>query len=384
MDRQDSGREANAVRAATDGAPRDASPGLAHEAAWRAVLTRDRAWDGRLYYGVRTTGVYCRPSCPSRRPKPENVAFFTTPDRAEAAGYRACHRCHPRSTTGTPTERRIRRAIEYLESHLDERVTLERLGRAVGLSPFHLHRAFKMVVGLSPRGYQDAKRLGAMKARLREGGDVSRAVWRAGYGSVRGAYESAAAGLGMTPGRYRDGADGMTIRYSLHRTRFGRLLVAWTADGVCAVQLGDAPEPLVDALRSEFPAAVLTPERAPATGWVQAVLDYLEGTNPGLAVPVDLHGTNFQLRVWSALRQIPPGEVRSYREVAEAIGAPTASRAVARACATNRAALVVPCHRVVRSDGSPGGYRWGEERKRRLLEHEARMTGANTGDDLDA
>lgn len=348
---------------------------ISEEGAWEAVLARDRSLDGKLFYAVRTTGVYCRPSCPSRRPRRENVVFFDSAERAERAGYRACHRCHPRSSLGTPAERRLRRAIEYIEAHLDERITLERLGKAVGLSPFHLQRAFKEALGLSPRAYQDARRLEVMKRRLRNGDEVGKAIWGAGYGSVRGAYASAAAGLGMTPGAYRRGAAGVPIRYALHGTRFGHLGVAWTPKGVCAVALGDTSDRVVEELKSEFPAAELAREQGDAAEWIQSVLDYLDGSHPGLVVPLDLQGSAFQLRVWQALREIPIGEVRSYKEVAEALGMPSAARAVARACATNRAALVVPCHRVVRADGSLSGYRWGVERKRRLLEHEARMRG---------
>lgn len=225
---------------------------------------------------------------------------------------------------------------------------------------------------MSPREYQSARRLEAMKGRLRDGEDVSQAVWSAGYGSVRGAYESAAEGMGMTPGEYRTGAPGVPIRYALADTRFGALIVAWTPRGVCAVMVADDGDALVTAVAREFPAAVLA-DHVGASEWLEPIVRYLEGTDPGLVVPLHLHGSNFQLRVWNALRDIPLGEVRSYREVAEAIGAPMASRAVARACATNQAALLVPCHRVARSDGSLGGYRWGEDRKRRLLEHERRL-----------
>lgn len=340
--------------------------------AWEIVHRRDRAWDGKLFYAVRTTGIYCRPSCPSRRPKPANVAFFATAAEAESAGFRACHRCAPDSPTGTTTERRLGRALQYIDGHLDERITLKRLGAIVGLSPFHLQRAFKDAVGMSPREYQSARRLAAMKGRLRDGEGVSQAVWSAGYGSVRGAYESAAEGMGMTPGQYRTGAPGVPIRYALADTRFGALIVAWTPRGVCAVMVADGEDELVAALAREFPAAELA-HHVVASDWLEPIVRYLEGTDPGLVVPLHLHGSNFQLRVWSALRDIPLGEVRSYREVAEAIGAPMASRAVARACATNRAALLVPCHRVVRSDGSLAGYRWGQDRKRRLLEHERRL-----------
>ncbi len=338
---------------------------------WRAVLERDRAYDGAFFYAVRTTGIYCRPTCPARRPRRENVEFFETPAAAEAAGYRACHRCHPASATGTPTEHRIGRAMEYLDARRDVRVTLAELGAAVGVSPFHLQRAFRDAVGLSPREYQDARRLESLRARLRDGDDVARAVWGAGYGSYRGAYASAA-GMGMTPGEYRGGAAGLAVEYSTHRTGFGIVLVAWTARGVCAVMLGDDPSALAAELAAEFPAAELAPYAPEGSAWIAAILASLEGDHTGPAVPLDVRGSTFQLRVWKALRDIPFGEVRTYGEIAAAIGDPGAARAVGRACATNPTALVVPCHRVVRADGTPGGYRWGAERKARLIEHEHR------------
>jgi AraC family transcriptional regulator, regulatory protein of adaptative response / methylated-DNA-[protein]-cysteine methyltransferase len=340
------------------------------ERAWQAVQTRDRSQDGALFYAVRTTGVYCRPSCPSRRPARRNAEFYESAAAAAAAGYRACLRCSPDSTEGTTSERRVRRAVAYIDAHVDERITLERLGRLVGLSPFHLQRSFKDVVGLSPRAYQNARRLESMKTQLRNGADVGRAVWEAGWGSTRAAYEAAAGGLGMTPGRYRAGAPGVLIRYAVERTELGSLLVAWTSAGVCAVLLGDTGEDAVAELAAEFPRAEVCAADGAESGWIAAVLERLDGAHPGLALPLDLHGTSFQLRVWRALQEIPFGEVRSYGAIAAAIGAPGSARAVAQACASNRAALVVPCHRVVRGDGAPGGYRWGGERKRRLLEHE--------------
>ena len=343
---------------------------VSDDAAWQAVVSRDRSRDGELFYAVRTTGIYCRPSCPSRRPKRENVRFFASAEDAERAGFRACHRCHPRSTTGTTTERRLRRAARYLDEHGDERVTLERLGSVVGLSPFHLQRAFKEAYGVSPREYQEKRRLEAMKASLSDGDRVGRAVWSAGYGSVRAAYESVARGTGLTPGQYRSGAEGVAIAYTVRPTRYGQLLVGRTDRGICAVLLGDSPERLADDLRREFRSAVVAAGDADEAGWVDAVVASVEGRHPGLAVPLDLHGSAFQLRVWKALREIPAGEVRTYGQVARAVGAPTAARAVARACATNRTAVLVPCHRVVRSNGTPGGYRWGEEHKRQLLAHE--------------
>jgi AraC family transcriptional regulator of adaptative response/methylated-DNA-[protein]-cysteine methyltransferase len=346
-----------------------ATLGISEDDAWERVVARDRSSDGVFYYAVKTTGIFCRPTCPSRRPKQQNVEFFLTSEAAERAGYRACYRCHPASEVGTPTERRVRLAVEYIEQHLDERVTLERLAKVTGLSPFHLQRTFKESLGMSPRAYQDARRLKAMKSNIQEGMAIGPAVWAAGYGSYRGAYESVSGGLGMTPGEYKNGARGIDIRYAIHDTGFGMLLVAWTPKGVCAVSLGKAVGGLVQELGREFPSASLERDQD-MEEWVRPFVDYLEGQSPGVAVPLDTAGTGFQMRVWKALQEIPFGEVRSYADVADAIGQPTAARAVARACASNRTALVVPCHRVVRSDGGLGGYRWEEERKAQLLEHE--------------
>lgn len=352
---------------------------IAEADAWEVVLSRDRAWDGKLFYAVRTTGIYCRPSCPSRRPKRENAEFFVSSEQAERAGYRACHRCHPRAESGTPTEHRLRLAMDFLHEHTHESITLKELGKAVGLSPFHLQRAFKAAVGLSPRAYLDARRLELMKHSLRQGDDVGRAVWRAGYGSMRGAYESAANGMGMTPGQYRKGGRGVVIRYAVEESSFGYVVVGWTDRGICAVLLGDSGEDVVGALTAEFPEADLVAADPRTAVCIRPVLDYLEGRHPGLVVPIDAQGTNFQLRVWHALQQIPIGEVRSYKEIAEAIDAPRSARAVAAACGANKIALVVPCHRVVGSDGSLRGFRWGTERKQRLLNHEERMKKGETG-----
>jgi AraC family transcriptional regulator of adaptative response/methylated-DNA-[protein]-cysteine methyltransferase len=348
---------------------------ISEDAAWRAVLARDRSQDGRFVYAVRTTGVYCRPSCPSRRPRRENVSFHATPDEAELAGYRACRRCRPRSLAGTATERAVRRALDFIDAHLDERVTLERLGGEVGVSAFHLQRTFRDRVGLSPRAYQDARRLERLKGRLQRGDTVGRVTFEAGFGSARGAYAGAAAGLGMTPGAYRRGGRGLEVRYTVLAAPLGRVLVGATSRGVCAVALGDDDAGLEAELLREFPAAALVRDDAALREWVAPIVAYLETGHPGLALPVELHGTAFQLRVWNALREIPAGETRSYGEVAAAIGRPGAARAVARACAGNRTALVVPCHRVVPAAGGVGGYRWGEERKRALLEREKEGQG---------
>lgn len=354
--------------------------GIHEEDAWDRVLARDRSADGAFFYAVRTTGIFCRPSCPSRKPKRENVQIFLSAARAQEAGYRPCYRCHPTSKFGTPTERRVQRAVEFIDQHLNEKITLERLAKVVGLSPFYLQRKFKKAMGVSPRDYQDSRRLEAMKSNLQEGLQVGRAVWASGYGSTRGAYESVSAGLGMTPGEYKDGARGIEIHYTIHHTPLGMLLVAWTPKGVCAVALADGEEELVQGLEDEFPAATLDREQE-TDEWVWPFIQYLKGENSGLIVPADTTGTAFQLRVWSTLREIPLGEVRSYKEIAAAIGKPKAVRAVARACATNKVALAVPCHRVVRSDGSLSGYRWGSERKRNLLELERHLREQSAADE---
>jgi AraC family transcriptional regulator, regulatory protein of adaptative response / methylated-DNA-[protein]-cysteine methyltransferase len=345
---------------------------------WTAVLERDTRQDGRFVYAVATTGVFCRPSCPSRRPRQENVAFFSAPEEAERAGYRACRRCAPKSTVA-PAERTVREACAYLEAHLDEPVTLEVLGREIGVSPFHLQRMFKRVTGVSPKAYVNARRVERLKARLQQGDGVADATYEAGYGSGSRVYEQADAQLGMTPATYKRGGSGVTIRYGTTETPLGRLLVAVSERGVCAVTLGDSDGDLEAALRREYPQARIelgaTGNDAHLEEWLGAVVRHLEGSQPSLALPLDVQATAFQRRVWQALQEIPYGATRSYGEIAAAIGQPQASRAVARACASNRVALVVPCHRVVRGDfatsGEAGGYRWGAERKRRLLEREA-------------
>lgn len=335
--------------------------------AWRAVLARDAARDGAFVYAVRTTGVYCRPSCPSRRPRRENVAFYAGPAEAERDGYRACARCGPGAPPGA--EAAVRRAVALLDAATDERLSLADLARSAGLSPFHLQRTFKRIVGLSPRAYQDARRLARFKERVRAGEAVGAATYDAGYGSSRGLYESARAGLGMTPAAYRKGGAGERIAYSTVATALGRLLVAATARGVCAVSLGDRDGALEEALREEFPRASIARDDGGIRRWLRAVERQLSG-GPAADLPLDLRGTAFQLRVWEALRGIPRGETRSYGALAAELGAPRSARAVARACATNRIALLVPCHRVVRGEGTTGGYRWGAARKRAVLEGE--------------
>jgi AraC family transcriptional regulator, regulatory protein of adaptative response / methylated-DNA-[protein]-cysteine methyltransferase len=358
------------------------------ERAWAAVAARDPAWDGRIVYAVASTGVYCRPTCSARRPRRDRVAFFGDPAAAEAAGYRACRRCRPRHRGAPDAERQVGAARDYLAAHLDETVTLERLGREVGLSPYHLQRTFKRLLGLTPKDYVLALRADRLKQRLREGDDVTTATYEAGYGAGSRLYEQSNARLGMTPGTFRRGGQGAHIRFTVAASPLGRLLVAATERGICAVRLGDDDQELASALRRDYPRATF--ERVaggdPLEGWLEIILASLSPPPGGEPVgsplgetdtslrppaldtlPLDVRATAFEWRVWRELQRIPRGATRSYGEVAAALGSPNAARAVGRACAANRVALVVPCHRVIGGRGNLGGYRWGVERKQRLL-----------------
>jgi len=337
--------------------------------AWDAVLARDAAFDGRFVYGVLSTGVYCRPTCPSRRPLRKNVAFFATNEAAEASGLRPCRRCQPKAAT-TPALRAIVKVRRYIEEHVDEPLTLEILSDVAGLSPYHLQRMFKRATGLSPKEYARSARTERFKSGVRSESSVTDAIYEAGYGSGSRVYERADAELGMTPATYRKGGYGMRIRYALADSPLGRLLVGATERGVCSVQLGASDRALEKALRDEYPHAEIERDESELGGWLRPVLERVRGGAPSLELPLDIRATAFEWRVWNALRDIPFGERRSYGEVARSIGRPTATRAVAQACAHNRVAVVIPCHRVVRGDGSLGGYRWGIERKKRLLEQE--------------
>jgi AraC family transcriptional regulator of adaptative response/methylated-DNA-[protein]-cysteine methyltransferase len=347
--------------------------------AWAAILARDPAYADRFIYAVASTGIYCRPGCASRAPRREHLRLFSDPAAAEAAGFRACKRCRPDRGGLTATRRSIEAARQYLDAHLDETITLERLAEVAHMSPHHLQRTFKRHLGLSPRKYVEARRVEQLKERLRDGDTVSRATFEVGYSSASRVYAQASTHLGMTPGVYRRGGQGMKIRFATTATPLGRLLVAATERGICAVTLGDDDASLEAALRQEYPRATVEPAGEELQGWVDEIVAYLEGTGTSFRVPLDLPATDFQRRVWQALREIPYGSTRSYSMIAEAIGRPTAARAVARACASNRVALVIPCHRVVRGDGDLSGYRWGVERKRRLLELETEAPGKRVG-----
>jgi AraC family transcriptional regulator of adaptative response/methylated-DNA-[protein]-cysteine methyltransferase len=337
---------------------------------WQAVLNRDAGQDGRFVFAVSSTGVYCRPSCPSRRPRRENVTFFRQPDDAEKAGFRACLRCRPRAIGGNAQMEMVKAVCRYIEQHLDEPVTLARLGSAFRQSPFHLQRTFKSVLGISPRAYADSCRVNQLKYNLRAGHSVTRAMYDAGYSSSSRLYERTASQLGMTPDKYRRGAIAAPIRYTCTDSPLGRMLIAATDKGICAIQFANSDDELEHGLKHEFPFAIRRRDDAAMQSWREDLLRQMRGQKLNAMLPLDIQATAFQRRVWSCLQAIPFGATRSYGQVAKAIGQPTATRAVARACATNPVAVAIPCHRVVRGDGESGGYRWGMERKKTLLEIE--------------
>ena len=338
---------------------------------WSAVVGRDAAHDGEFVFAVSSTGVYCRPSCPARRPRRENVQFFSGPEPAEQAGYRACLRCRPKSLSGGESDS-VRAICRYIEQHLDDPLTLARLGREFHQSPFHLQRRFKAVLGITPRAYADSCRLRLLKRNLQAGDSVTRAMYDAGYGSSSRLYERTASQLGMTPDKYRRGAIAAAIRYTCADSPLGRMLIAATERGLCAIQFGRSDGELIEGLKREFPFAVRKRDDGELESWVQALLRHMDGRDkePASSLPLDIRATAFQRRVWTYLQSIPFGTTQSYRQVAQAIGKPRAARAVARACASNPVAVAIPCHRVIREDGSMSGYRWGIERKKALLEIE--------------
>jgi AraC family transcriptional regulator, regulatory protein of adaptative response / methylated-DNA-[protein]-cysteine methyltransferase len=337
---------------------------------WNAVVARDATHDGEFVFAVSSTGVYCRPSCAARRPRRENVRFFLRPEAAEQAGYRACLRCRPKAWSGNAESDNVKAICRFIEQHLDEPLTLDRLGKEFDQSPFHLQRRFRAVIGITPREYADSCRLRTLKRNLQAGDSVTRAMYDAGYGSSSRLYERTASQLGMTPDKYRRGAIAATIRYTLTDSPLGRMLIAATDRGICAIQFARTDGELIEGLKREFPFAMRKTDDGGLKSWVSALLHHMRGKDQDSALPLDIRATAFQRRVWAYLQSIPFGETKSYSQVAKAIGEPSACRAVARACATNPVAVAIPCHRVVREDGSMGGYRWGIERKKALLEME--------------
>ena len=342
---------------------------------WNAVLARDASRDGSFVFAVRSTGIYCRPSCPARRPRREQVSFFQVPEAAEREGFRACRRCHPRRVeSADPHLDLVRRICHAIDEHDEEPQTLKTLSEQTGVSAHHLQRTFKEVMGITPRQYAELQRLRKFKANVKDGASVTEAMYDAGYGSSRSLYEKSSAQLGMTPATYGRGGKGMQIVYTIADSRLGRLLVAATERGVCSVALGDSDSELTAKLFEEYPQASIDSKDtkiSPSLNlWLSSVLDNLNGKTSRIDLPLDIQATAFQWRVWEELRQIPFGSTRSYQEIAKTIGKPNAVRAVARACASNHAALIIPCHRVIREDKSLGGYRWGIERKQKILELE--------------
>jgi AraC family transcriptional regulator of adaptative response/methylated-DNA-[protein]-cysteine methyltransferase len=342
---------------------------------WNAVVARDASRDGSFVFAVKSTGIYCRPSCPARRPRPEQVSFFQVPEAAEREGFRACKRCHPRSARASdPRIDLVRQICRAIEEHDEEPRTLKTLSDETGVSTHHLQRTFKEVMGITPRQYAESLRLKRFKANVKGGSSVTDAMYDAGYGSSRALYEKSSARMGMTPATYGRGGRGMRILYTIADCSLGRLLVAATARGVCSVALGNTDIDLTAALFAEYPHASIDSQDtkiSPALNvWLSEILAHLSDNNARLDLPLDVQATAFQTRVWQELQRIPLGETRSYQQIAAAIGNPKAVRAVARACASNHAALVIPCHRVIREDKSLGGYRWGLERKRKILQLE--------------
>jgi AraC family transcriptional regulator of adaptative response/methylated-DNA-[protein]-cysteine methyltransferase len=340
---------------------------------WNAVLSKDRGFDGQFVFAVSSTGIYCRPSCPSRQPKRENVSFFALPAVAESAGFRACLRCHPdKVPTADPQIAMVQQVCRFIETSNGEPVTLDSLSEQVGVSSFHLQRTFKSIMGMSPSEYAETRRVNKFKQSVQSGEKITDAIYDAGFGSSSRLYELASSQLGMTPATYGKGGRGAVIRYAIADSPLGRLLVAATDKGVCSVRLGDSDEALTNELQREFFAAEILLDENRLRPALAAVVDHLNDKTPRIDLPLDIRATAFQRQVWEQLQKIPAGETYSYTEVAKGIGQEKAVRAVARACASNPVALVIPCHRVIREDKSLGGYRWGLDRKKKLLEREAR------------
>ncbi|MBN1855537.1 MAG: methylated-DNA--[protein]-cysteine S-methyltransferase [Dehalococcoidia bacterium] len=346
---------------------------LHDETLWRAVLERDAGYDGIFYYGVTTTGVYCRPQCPSRKPKRENTVFSFSGDALQQAGFRPCRRCKPDGVVESDAAEMVVRLCRFIEN-ADTMPSLADIAPFAAMSESAVERLFRGALGISPHEYADAHRRERFRQALQGGMGVLSAAYESGYGSSSRVYEGANGHLGMTPKAYRDRGRGQHIGYTVVDTELGSLLVAGTGKGICSVKLGDNPEVLLDEFRREFAAADLLEAGEEIAEWTGALVDYLSGTVPWPRLPYDVRATAFQRRVWEYLRAIPEGRTKHYSEVAAELGQPTATRAVARACATNPVALVVPCHRVVPKSGGLAGFRWGIERKRALIEMEADPT----------
>ena len=350
---------------------RNPTPYSTDDERWAALMSRDSGADGAFYYSVNTTGVYCRPDCPARLARRENVRFHLTCEAAEEAGFRPCKRCRP-NEAGLAAQRAaaVAKACRLIET-AEDIPALDSLAAVAGMSSFHFHRVFKSIIGVTPRAYALAHRAQRVRERLPDSGTVTEAIYNAGFNSNGRFYAKSAEMLGMTPTRFRTGGAGTAIRFAVGECSLGSILVAATDKGVCAILLGDHPDPLVHDLQDRFPQARLIGADRNFERWVAQVVGLVDAPALGLALPLDVRGTAFQQRVWQALREIPVGTTASYAEIAQRIGSPKAVRAVGRACASNPVAVAIPCHRVVRSDGALSGYRWGVARKRALLDREA-------------
>lgn len=344
---------------------------LSEDSRWEAVLARDGASDGKFVFAVSSTGVYCRPSCPSKRPRRENVSFFRHAREAESAGFRACLRCRPTSLAGNPRQELIKAICRYIEQHLDEPITLSQLGAQFRQSPYHLQRTFKSVLGITPKEYANSCRMRDFRLKLKAGQSVTRAMHEAGYSSTSRLYSRTTSELGMEPAKYRRGAIAAPIRYTCADSPLGRILIASTDKGICSIKFADADEELEQGFKQEFPFAVRRRDDVGLADLTQKLMRHMSGLEIATALPLDIQATAFQRRVWTYLQSMGFGETRSYSDVAKAIRRPSAVRAVAHACASNPVAIAIPCHRVVRSNGDLAGYRWGLERKKALLEIEA-------------
>lgn len=348
-----------------------ASCRLSEDEQWQAVLERDTRLDGDFVYAVLSTRIYCRPSCPSRKPARDQVIFFPVPEAARAAGFRSCRRCLPdQHPSADPQLGLVRQACRYIMDNSGAPTTLAKLAEEVDANPYSLQRVFKRIVGLTPRQFADACRWSDLKTNLKNGQSITHALYEAGYGSSSRLYEPASRQLGMTPGDYQRGAGGLKINYTVTSCHLGWVLIAATPKGVCAISLWDCEETLEEGLRQEFPRAEIQRDDQALGKWVHDVMEHLNGRLPEAEVPLDIQATAFQRLVWQELQRIPRGETRSYSQIARVVGRPKAARAVAQACSKNPVAVLIPCHRVVRADENLGGYRWGLERKQALLSQE--------------
>ncbi len=339
---------------------------LTEDEKWNAVLSRNARFDGKFVFAVHSTHVYCRPSCPSKHASRHNVEFFQGSDEAEMSGFLACKRCRPRDLT-SPRSELLDRICKYIESNLDKKITLESLSAHVGMSPFHLQRTFKRSLGISPRQYVEALRLGRMKDSLRNGETVNNALYNAGFSSRSRLYERPRNKLGVNPGTFRRGGEGLEIQYTIVDSPLGRLLVASTEKGICGVCMGSSDTAVVAALLGDYPQAVVHRNDSGMKKWVTAFLHYFDGQRFPPDLPIDVQATAFQWKVWREIQSIPYGATTTYSDIAQTIGQPQGARAVANACASNPVALVVPCHRVIGRDGGLRGYKWGTKRKQSLL-----------------